>query len=36
MLGGQIDPYRVPTELWDDRLAMARVIGLNTIFSYIY
>jgi hypothetical protein len=36
MLGGQMDPYRVPAELWDDRLAMARAMGLNTIFSYIY
>ncbi|KAL3456279.1 hypothetical protein BJX64DRAFT_271042 [Aspergillus heterothallicus] len=33
---GQMDPYRVPAELWDDWLAIARAMGLNTIFSYIY
>lgn len=36
MMGGQMDPYRVPAELWDDRMAMARAMGLNTIFSYLY
>ncbi|KAF9884549.1 hypothetical protein FE257_001494 [Aspergillus nanangensis] len=36
MVGGQMDPYRVPRELWDDRMEMARAMGLNTIFSYIY
>lgn len=36
MMGGQMDPTRVPSELWDDRMAMVRAMGLNTIFSYIY
>ena len=36
ILGGQIDPQRVPWQLWDSRLAMARAMGLNTVFSYIY
>lgn len=36
ILGGQMDPQRVPYELWDDRLAMARAMGLNTILSYLY
>ncbi|KAJ5690707.1 hypothetical protein N7462_005099 [Penicillium macrosclerotiorum] len=31
-----MDPQRIPNELWDDRLAKARAMGLNTIFSYIY
>ena len=36
IIGGQIDPQRVPWQLWDQRIAMARAMGLNTIFSYIY
>lgn len=36
MIGGQMDPQRVPYQLWDDRMAMARAMGLNTIFSYLY
>ena len=36
IVGGQMDPQRVPYQLWDDRMAMARAMGLNTIFSYIY
>ena len=36
ILGGQIDPQRVPRELWRDRLEKAKAMGLNTIFSYIY
>ncbi|KAI1346951.1 glycosyl hydrolases family 35-domain-containing protein [Xylaria sp. FL0043] len=36
ILGGQIDPQRVPWQLWDSRLAMARAMGLNTVFSYLY
>lgn len=36
ILGGQIDPARVPYELWDERLAFLRAAGLNTVFSYIY
>ncbi|KAJ5655948.1 hypothetical protein N7507_007898 [Penicillium longicatenatum] len=36
MIGGQMDPQRIPHELWTDRLAKARAMGLNTIFSYVY
>ena len=36
IIGGQMDPQRIPNELWADRLAKARAMGLNTIFSYIY
>ncbi|KAI0457963.1 glycosyl hydrolases family 35-domain-containing protein [Xylaria acuta] len=36
ILGGQMDPQRVPWQLWDNRLAMARAMGLNTVFSYLY
>lgn len=36
IVGGQMDPQRVPYQLWDDRMEMARAMGLNTIFSYLY
>lgn len=36
IIGGQMDPQRIPNELWADRLSKARAMGLNTIFSYIY
>ncbi|CAI7567108.1 unnamed protein product [Penicillium pancosmium] len=36
IIGGQMDPQRIPHELWSDRLAKARAMGLNTIFSYVY
>lgn len=36
ILGGQMDPQRIPHQLWRDRLAKARAMGLNTILSYIY
>lgn len=36
ILGGQMDPQRIPHKLWPDRLAKARAMGLNTIFSYIF
>lgn len=36
IIGGQMDPQRVPYQLWDDRMAMAQAMGLNTIFSYLY
>ncbi|CAL5869270.1 uncharacterized protein PFLUO_LOCUS3498 [Penicillium psychrofluorescens] len=36
IIGGQMDPQRVPHELWEDRLSKARAMGLNTIFSYVY
>lgn len=36
LIGGQMDPQRVPWQDWSSRLAMARAMGLNTIFSYIY
>jgi beta-galactosidase GanA len=34
--GGQIDPQRVPRAYWAQRLQMAKAMGLNTIFSYVY
>ncbi|KAI1421556.1 family 35 glycoside hydrolase [Xylaria sp. FL1777] len=36
IIGGQMDPQRVPAPYWRDRLAKARAMGLNTIFSYVY
>ncbi|KAI1081365.1 family 35 glycoside hydrolase [Whalleya microplaca] len=36
IIGGQIDPQRIPPAYWRDRLLKARAMGLNTIFSYIY
>ncbi|KAJ6781473.1 hypothetical protein PWT90_02677 [Aphanocladium album] len=36
IIGGQMDPQRVPPEFWTHRLKMARAMGLNTIFSYLY
>lgn len=36
IIGGQIDPQRVPREYWTQRLQMAKSMGLNTIFSYLY
>lgn len=36
LLGGQMDPHRVPYEHWRDRIKMARAMGLNTLFAYIY
>jgi beta-galactosidase GanA len=36
IIGGQMDPQRIPHELWEDRLSKARAMGLNTIFSYVY
>ncbi|EAQ89046.1 hypothetical protein CHGG_05665 [Chaetomium globosum CBS 148.51] len=36
IIGGQIDPQRVPREYWGQRLQMAKAMGLNTIFSYLY
>jgi hypothetical protein len=36
IFGGQMDPQRVPRAYWADRLAKAKAMGLNTIFSYTY
>lgn len=36
ILGGQMDPQRIPYQLWRDRLSKARAMGLNTIFSYVF
>jgi hypothetical protein len=36
IVGGQIDPQRVPKAYWAHRLQMAKSMGLNTIFSYLY
>lgn len=36
IIGGQMDPQRIPPEYWRERLALARAMGLNTILSYVY
>ncbi|CZT13635.1 uncharacterized protein RAG0_17128 [Rhynchosporium agropyri] len=36
IVGGQIDPQRVPRDYWAQRIQMAKAMGLNTIFSYVY
>lgn len=36
IIGGQMDPQRIPPEYWQQRLKMARAMGLNTVFSYLY
>ncbi|KAL7623340.1 hypothetical protein AAE478_007021 [Parahypoxylon ruwenzoriense] len=36
IIGGQMDPQRIPPAYWRDRLMKARAMGLNTIFSYVY
>lgn len=36
IIGGQMDPQRIPYQYWRDRLSKARAMGLNTIFSYIF
>lgn len=36
MIGGQMDPQRIPRPYWRQRLQMARAMGLNTIFTYIF
>ncbi|KAI1098513.1 glycoside hydrolase family 35 protein [Jackrogersella minutella] len=36
IIGGQMDPQRIPPAYWRDRLLKARAMGLNTIFSYVY
>ncbi|GAM43980.1 hypothetical protein TCE0_060f19230 [Talaromyces pinophilus] len=36
IIGGQMDPQRIPRAYWRQRLEMARSMGLNTVFSYVY
>lgn len=36
IIGGQMDPQRIPREYWAERLQMAKAMGLNTIFSYLF
>ena len=36
IIGGQMDAQRVPWQYWSQRFAMARAMGLNTIFTYVY
>ncbi|KZZ87146.1 Glycoside hydrolase, family 35 [Ascosphaera apis ARSEF 7405] len=36
IIGGQMDPQRIPRQYWQQRLQMARAMGLNTIFSYTF
>lgn len=36
MIGGEIQPNRVPREYWRHRIRMAKAMGLNTIASYVF
>ncbi|KAF2440847.1 glycoside hydrolase family 35 protein [Karstenula rhodostoma CBS 690.94] len=36
VIGGQMDPQRIPAPYWRDRLRKARALGLNTIFTYTF
>ncbi|KAI0164429.1 glycoside hydrolase family 35 protein [Hypoxylon sp. FL1284] len=36
MVGGQMDPQRIPRAYWGHRLARARAMGLNTVFVYVF
>jgi beta-galactosidase GanA len=36
IIGGQMDPQRIPYQYWRDRSKCARAMGLNTIFSYVF
>lgn len=36
MVGGQMDPQRIPHEYWRDRLVKAKAMGLNTVFIYTF
>ncbi|KAF1973948.1 family 35 glycoside hydrolase [Bimuria novae-zelandiae CBS 107.79] len=36
IIGGQMDPQRIPPAYWRDRLQKARAMGLNTIFTYTF
>lgn len=36
IIGGQMDPQRIPPPYWRSRLRLARAMGLNTIFSYVF
>ena len=34
IIGGQMDPQRIPHQFWRDRLVTAKAMGVNTIFTY--
>lgn len=36
IVGGQMDPQRIPPDLWRRRLHLAKAMGINTIFSYTF
>ncbi|CZR50366.1 related to Beta-galactosidase [Phialocephala subalpina] len=36
IIGGQMDPQRIPYQYWSKRLLAARAMGLNTVFAYIF
>ncbi|KAF2254324.1 glycoside hydrolase family 35 protein [Trematosphaeria pertusa] len=36
IIGGQMDPQRIPRSYWRDRLRKARAMGLNTVFPYVF
>lgn len=36
MIGGEMDPQRIPPTFWRDRLVKAKAMGLSTIFIYTF
>ncbi|KAF2105251.1 putative beta-calactosidase [Lophiotrema nucula] len=36
IIGGQMDPQRIPRAYWRARLQKARAMGLNTVFPYVF
>ncbi|TWU72777.1 hypothetical protein ED733_003394 [Metarhizium rileyi] len=36
IVGGQMDPQRIPYDYWERRLIAAKGMGINTIFSYTF
>lgn len=36
IIGGQMDPQRVPFDYWRRRIILAKALGINTIFSSIF
>ncbi|KAJ3493235.1 hypothetical protein NLG97_g4859 [Lecanicillium saksenae] len=36
IIGGQMDPQRIHSAFWEDRLMKAKAMGLNTVFLYTF
>jgi hypothetical protein len=36
ILGGEMHPARIPPEYWRHRIRMAKAMGLNTVFLYVF